>query len=462
MWIAALVDNEPLMTRSETIQGGSSEIKEILAKGALLAFISRIAGVFTLLLTELILARLLGLAAFGDYIYVLSIINVLMIISKCGMDTAAVRYIPQYTALGQWGALAWFLNRSRLLVITVSVAFAAGLGALVCFLPRYLRADPATFLWALPLLPALCLMMLYGGYFQALARIFISRAPYDILYPLLIMAGALFLFVGNLAAPSGANAMAVTLVSAVAVTAVLMILFSTTVPTRSPVEKPEGGLREIIGVGTQVMLVDGFSIFLARIDIILLGAILGTDSAGIYAAVTRLSSGLLLGLISVNTIVRPLVAKLYYEKRIDDLKLLIARSTRMIFLITAAFSILAVIFGELVLKLYGPGFAPGYGALLILVLGNLFYSAAGSVIALMIMAGYQRDVAWIFACSIVFNVVSNLAVIPLLGINGAAITTMLTTGLWTTALVVQVHRKLGIDSTIFSSAVSGHGDRNQV
>ena len=100
------------------------------------------------------------------------------------------------------------------------------------------------------------------------------------------------------------------------------------------------------------------------------------------------------------------------------------------------------------LGLFGPEFTRGYWALAILTVGQLVNASVGSVGFLMSMTGHQREAARVFAGAAVLNVVLNASLIPLWGINGAAIATATTTIIWNVALALYVWRRLGVRATI--------------
>nr|WP_277879386.1 polysaccharide biosynthesis C-terminal domain-containing protein [Coleofasciculus sp. FACHB-712] len=99
--------------------------------------------------------------------------------------------------------------------------------------------------------------------------------------------------------------------------------------------------------------------------------------------------------------------------------------------------------------LFGSSFVEGLPALVILTVGQMVNALSGSVGFLMTMTGHQREAALIIGSSAILNVVLNAALIPYLGINGAALSTALTTALWNIIMLVYVNKQLKINSTIF-------------
>ena len=125
-------------------------------------------------------------------------------------------------------------------------------------------------------------------------------------------------------------------------------------------------------------------------------------------------------------------------------------AARGIFAITVTICIGLVVFGKMLLGLFGAEFTTGYVVLLILLAGQVINAMAGSVGYLMTMTGYQNQAAWIIGMSTLVNVGLNAVLIPKLGIVGAAIATATTTVLWNILMLTFVWRKLNINPTVFA------------
>jgi O-antigen/teichoic acid export membrane protein len=63
------------------------------------------------------------------------------------------------------------------------------------------------------------------------------------------------------------------------------------------------------------------------------------------------------------------------------------------------------------------------------------------------MTGHERDTAKGIAVSALLNVTLNALLIPLWGIEGAALASTLSMVVWNSLLVVLVHRRLGLHAT---------------
>ena len=103
--------------------------------------------------------------------------------------------------------------------------------------------------------------------------------------------------------------------------------------------------------------------------------------------------------------------------------------------------------------LFGQEFVSGSPALIILSGAQLVNAAAGSVGLTLMMTGHERSTAYGLFVSAVVNVVLNAVLIPQFGVVGAAVATATSTILWNVLLIIEVYRKLGIDSTAFGAGL---------
>ena len=98
--------------------------------------------------------------------------------------------------------------------------------------------------------------------------------------------------------------------------------------------------------------------------------------------------------------------------------------------------------------LYGAEFLIGIEALRWLIIGRIVNALCGSVGSLMQMSGQQNVYMNILIIGSVINIILNYYLIPIYGIKGAAISSMVSLSFWNLAMVFMVKRKFGF-STIY-------------
>ena len=425
--------------------------RAILARGAIGSFVAKILGAAIAFGLHILLARLLGVTQYGIYIYALTWVNILVIASLLGLNISLVRFIAAYKTQEKWGLLRGIVHRSTQCVFVFSLLIGGIAGIVVWFLRSRIGQDQAaTFGVALILLPVLALVRLREAGLRALKRVVLSSLPDRIIRPLLlaaILSGLYFYLRQPLQAT---QVMVINLIAVFTALVVGTLWLIKELPEQVRDARPVYAHREWLRASLPLLLVAGMVMVLNQTDIIMLGAIRGSDEAGIYSAASRISNLVVFGLMAINAILAPMVSELYHTGRMEEFQRIVTLAARAIFAFTLMFSIILVVFGKFALSLFGAEFVVTYVPLLILLCGQMVNALAGSVGLIMTMTGHQNQAGAIVAVSAAVNIILNALLIPLMGLIGAAISTTFTMVLWNIAMLVYVQRRLGINSTIIT------------
>lgn len=162
-------------------------------------------------------------------------------------------------------------------------------------------------------------------------------------------------------------------------------------------------------------------ISMQRLDIVLVGALAGLAAAAVYTAATRF---LVLGQMAARAVsqsVQPLLGELLARGDHPEAKRLYQASTAWLVLVSWPIYLVLIVFGPVVLQIFGAEYAAGSDVLLLLCATMLVATACGMVDVVLIMAGKATwNLANVLA-SFVVMVGLDLWLIPQLGILGAAI-----------------------------------------
>jgi O-antigen/teichoic acid export membrane protein len=199
------------------------------------------------------------------------------------------------------------------------------------------------------------------------------------------------------------------------------------------------------------MLVSSFLVVIQRSDLILVGAMIGPEEAGIYNAASRTAALVSFILSAVNAIAAPTIAKLYAEEKHNAMKELAKKIAQYVFWPSFIISLVLVLGSGFILSLFGSEFVEGKTILIILIVGQLVNASVGSVGYFMNMTGNQDQSAKVFGVSAVINILLNIVGIYLYGAVGAAVATAISMMIWNLWLYVLVKKNLNIDSSIFST-----------
>lgn len=190
-----------------------------------------------------------------------------------------------------------------------------------------------------------------------------------------------------------------------------------------------GGLRRLAGrVGTYSLysLLGGLSTqLLGSIDIIMLGALSGLASSGIYSIAFYIGSVITVPQRSIGKIATPILAGLLKEKKFDEIESLYKRTS--INQLISGGLILAIIWVNLhhVIDLLPPEYQSAYQVVIIIGLAKLVDMAAGINGGIILNSRYYRFDLYTNIFLVIITVVTNYLLIPLYGVTGAAVATAL-------------------------------------
>jgi len=157
------------------------------------------------------------------------------------------------------------------------------------------------------------------------------------------------------------------------------------------------------------------------------------------------------GLIVINFVLTPLVARLFANGNTVFLQTLITRSSRVVLLISLPATILIIILRDYILGFFGVNFMNAGSALTILCLGQLVNAFCGSVGLLLIMSGKEKFSIIGLAVGTVTNILLDVALIPSYGILGAAFATSFSLIVWNIVMYFYVRSRLHIKTTAIGS-----------
>ena len=429
-------------------KGKSGNFKTRFVRGVVGGFGLKIVSNVLALFTSILLARLLGAAGFGIFAYAITWTSLLSIPATLGLDKLIVREVAIYQARSAWGLMHGILRWTNQIVFLVSVGLA--LVAAAWSLGRGNESQMLTaFYIALVSLPLTSLRKLRLAAMKGLHQVVKGLVPELLISPLLLIAltvGAYLLLREKLTASWVVGMQ----VAATGITfAMGMRLLEHALPAAAKEAIPEYQVRDWVSSALPLMFLGGMQIINSRTDILMLGAIAGAKTVGIYAVISRGAQLIVFILIAVSNVMAPTIASLYAEKKMEQLQRVVTKSARAVSLISLLVAAILVGGSHWFFLLFGSEFTQGQKALVILCIGQMVNAATGSVTWLLTMTGHERHLAISVGVSAILNVIGNALLIPHWGIDGAAIATAGSTIFVNILKAFWVRKKLGIDSTGF-------------
>jgi O-antigen/teichoic acid export membrane protein len=162
-----------------------------------------------------------------------------------------------------------------------------------------------------------------------------------------------------------------------------------------------------------------------RIDQVMIQAMLGSEAVGRYAAGVQIGEAWLFIPAAIVSSFFPAVVKAKQDS-IATFRLRFEKLTTLVFWVTLFIAVCVVFSSRVIINLlYGPAYRESSSILVLITWAGLF-SALGFVSArLLLIEGQQKFLLYGACLGAVTNVVLNWAFIPTLGINGAAIATII-------------------------------------
>ncbi len=428
---------------------GDNRLKSRLFSKGLADFAVKSVGLVALFAMNAVLARAMGVEAFGHFVFVSSVAVVLAMMARQGMDSAVLRLVPGYFLKEEWGLLRGLISWTLKWIF----AGAVGLGLVAVIVLIVLQGTVATelfetALWVGALLPLLALSQQIQYVLRSRAWIVRAQIPDLVLRPLGVIAVVMVLWFSGFVV-SGRDAMVITVVVSLLGVALSMVWLKKSFPARVWHAPRIFQRLEWRKISTPLLFVSGANLLLTQIDILMLGVLQSTDQSGVYAIASRLSAMSIFATIALASFGAPLVAELYSQNKLDDLARISKTMARVAFAFLVPAVTVLVLFGEYILNLFGAAFAEAYLPLLILIGGQVLAACFGASAVILTMTAHEKIAARILMLSVVGNVVLNAAFIPLYGMMGAAIATALTLAFPIVIMSFIVRSRLGINSTIF-------------
>lgn len=402
------------------------------------------------LVITIILARYLGSAGYGVYAYVIAFVSILAIPAQFGFPKLVVRETAKAQVNEQWGLMLGVWRWSSVSTGALSVGFALIASVIIWLMgDHFSELQIETFMWGLVLVPLTALSNLRCAALQGLHRVVISQLPESILRPGLMI---LLVFI---AISSGLNeqltaekTMSLHVLAAAIAFFVGIWLLRINKPrwintNLRPVYRSRAWVTAVIplALASSMQLINQYA------DILMIGIFEQNEKVGVYRVVVQGATLVVFGLQVVNILVSPYFAYLHTQGDRKRLQRLVTLNARVAFLLALPIVTVIVLWGKNLLRLvFGEKYVLGYAPLAILAVGQLVNATFGSVSELLNMSGHERDTAWGIMISAGLNILLNLTLIPLFGINGAAMATAITLATWNLLLWRLVHLRLGLNS----------------
>ena len=427
----------------------SSPISRVV-RGSFAAFVIYGAGIGLTYCSQLLIARFVGVAAYGVYAYVFAWMTVLAYLSAIGFDVALLRFLPAYEAEHKWplfrGVIQYAERRAAIagvscILVGVCVVTYEGLS------PQLRN----TFLIGLMLVPVWALLWIRCSILRAFGGVVLAIAPDRVVRDGLLVGLLAFACLGLGWSLDATMAITATVVSSTIALCVASFAVRRLHPGAIDNILPAYDAPVWRRAAIPLVIIGATEALMNRTGVIMLGWIGDTKAAGIYSLAFNIAFVVALPRIAINTLFAPTVSSLFSRRDQLLLRALVTSAASWTLAGSACITLTLFVLAEPFLGWFGPGYEAGVPALRILLVGQVIVAGTGSQLYLMTMTGCERGAATLLVLSAVLNAAASAALIGLFGLTGAAVASAATLIIWNLAMALFLWRHLSLLPGVLAS-----------
>jgi O-antigen/teichoic acid export membrane protein len=366
-------------------------------------------------------ARLFGAAAFGAYSLAVATVELAVALSGLGMK----RYL--FKLLEERGdRAAGHVIIDAMLLVGVTSIMLGGIIAVAATVtpPSLLAPQTATaMLWAAPMVAGQALIDLFSAATRWKHLMRYAVVSRSLIEPYVGTGAAVIAYLFGFGVTGLLIGYATGTIAALAYTALGTRSCYGGLGARN--YRPEAArLAATLREAATPTVTDTAAAFFYRIDLYLVGALLGEAPAGIYAMARQFRTPIRQTRQAFDSLLTPIVAKTLSVEGPAATATAIASATRLILAIQLALVVALLAVGEPVLRWFGPEFTAGYAATVILALAETIQGAF-SITDLLLL--YMRaGLALLVTLAMIFvNMLTSLPFIAAYGNGGAALSVLI-------------------------------------
>lgn len=404
------------------LEGGQS-----LARSSIISFVGSATSALMGFVVTFIIARLLGATGAGVVFQAMAVFTIVVSLSKFGMDSVAIWLLPRLVASDVARV------RSALVVILIVATLLGVVGAVISIFgaplffvgddpgARELARAVALLGWFVPVGGlALVLLAAIRGLGAVWPYVAIGSIGLSVIRPLVIAAVALL--GGSAVAVSVAWAAPLTVTALVAFLFLRWEVLKVEQGQTAPEYRPAPGqLASVLRFAVPRTISAALEQSINWMQVLLVGGIAGTAAAGLYGGASRIMAAGMIVDTAIRVIVSPRFSALLHADDLGGLQALYRTTAVWLVAFSAPVYIVLGLYASTVLGWLGSGFTSGATVLVTLCIGGTAALMAGNIHSVLLMSGRSGWAAFNKTVALVVNVSVNLLLIPVLGIEGAAL-----------------------------------------
>lgn len=397
---------------------------------------------------HLYMARALGAASYGYFVYATNWMAVLLLACSLGLKPTTVRFVATYNVRGEWNLLRGYLRSATCWTIVASVIVTTiALVTLWIVRPRWDELG-ATLVLMAAAMPIVAIGEVWSFALRGFGAVARSQMPASIVQHLLLGFVLVMLIRANGASAGAALSAEAFLLATIGTLCAAGLLLYTKIPGDLAAWTPAYARSEWRQVAISNMLIALFQAVRAPLIVVIAGSYVDAPQLAYFGAAQRLANVMSLGLTGISAFVSPLISEYFALSDFTRLQRLAHAAARGAFAAALAAALLLIVLGRALLGLFGEGFGSAYLPLMVILIGEIAGAAAGPVGYFLTMTGRQISATRIEAVTSVLAIGIAMILVPRHGILGAAIVIATASTFRNVAMVVTVRRTLGLRSAI--------------
>lgn len=359
------------------------------------------------IISSIVTARLLGPEGRGVFFFLGTVVATLVQLGNFGLHASNTYYLAREQAI-----LSQIVGNSLVMSLLG--------GTILATLARFaLRTTEAGIAGSLDMLDIALMGVPFGLLYLFITNLFLAQGQtsiFNLVEFVSRLLNVLMTIIALLVFGTGVTGL-ITVITAVTASTALMVMAIFVKRNRITPKVRLTLLSSHLSYGWKAYLAALFSFLVIRSDIYLVNYFLGPTSTGIYSLAVQIGDMLLLLPLAIGTVFFPTAARMHAGRWGFMMRVL--RKTALIMFLAVLG--VALVGRVLIGFLYGEAFIGAATALRLLLPGILFLSINTVLNNFLAAEGMPPIVVWAPIGGLLLNVAANLCIIPMLGINGAAL-----------------------------------------
>ncbi|GAA0218779.1 flippase [Halobaculum roseum] len=393
-----------------------------ITQGASIHFIGKVISNILGFILNALLTRGLGATQYGLYAYGNTIITISAALARMGSGKAVLRFLPAYDDRPQ--------RQNKVIGLAYLTSFLSGifLGVILYVTAPLISTHTLRNPLLVDVIRVLAIVLPFNTAFKLTNAIFRAKERMEYL----VLVGQILRplsYITVVTIALGVGYLLDGVIFGIAVASVLLfgislhILVNRLGMTPNIWENNEKDIKSFYNYSLPLVLKDVGQLLYKRVDIIMVGILLIESDVGIYKVGWLIAGVITLPLGAFNQIFPPVASRLYSKNNMGELNSVYKRITRWTLTIAIPPALIAVVYGQEILGIFGPEFTKGVLVLALFTTAQLTNCAVGPTGFLLMMTDHQYLSMLNQGALGILNIVLNYIFILRFGLIGAAIAT---------------------------------------